>query len=124
MKKATLENKVDGLVVTVQKLAERMNSGFDRADKNLEKLAEKIDSGFARVEEKFEGVGQQFESLAERIDGRIDNLEISINKRFFEVNDHLGGLENKFGNIENLYTDDREEHKIFRDKLGLLRKTA
>jgi archaellum component FlaC len=80
---------------------------------SIDKLAISTGKGFKDMDEKF---------LA--IDGKFDSLGKSINDRFWEMNNELHGLQNKVGNIENLYEKDREEHKIFRDKLGLLRKTA
>lgn len=89
----TLEDKVDGLVVTVEKLAGAMQDGFESINK-------KIDSGFARAEDKFSGVGQQFEFLAERIDKRIDGLESTMNHRFDEVGSRLTSVEGRTRALE------------------------
>jgi hypothetical protein len=80
---------------------------------SIDKLAISTGKGFKDMDEKFSV-----------IDGKFDSLEKSINSRFWEVNNELHGLQDKVGNIENLYEKDREEHKTFREKLGLLRKTA
>jgi hypothetical protein len=77
----------------------------------LEDLAGMVNNGFRCVDERFG-----------KIDQRFDKLESSINMRFFEVHDQLGGLQNQMGNLEKLYERDNNEHKVFRTKIEHLEK--
>lgn len=89
MKKVTLENKVDGLVVTVEKLAEVMRGGFGSIEK--------------KMEEKFDGVGQEFVKVYDRfnqVDNRISGLETTMNHRFDEVGGRLTSVESRVSALE------------------------
>lgn len=90
----------------------------------LKTIAESIDKLAISTGKGFEDLESRMDEKFNKVDTRFDVLEKSINSRFWEVNNGLGGLQDKVANIENLYEKDREEHKTFRDKLGLLRKTA
>jgi len=106
--------------MTLDKLAEIVKSGFKSVDKGvdakLEKLVLSVAKGFASVDERFDAVDKRFNA----VDERFDKLETSINTRFFEVHDQLGGLQNQMENLEKLYINDREEHKVFRSKIARL----
>lgn len=74
----------------------------------------KIDSEIEKLAGIMKG---SVEDLESRMNDRSDKLDRRLDKQFFEIHDELSGLKNQFGNIENLYAKDREEHKFFRNAI-------
>lgn len=95
----TLENKVDGLAVTVDKLAEMIKKGFksvkSQNTENLESLARSVNGGFEDAEKR---VNDRFDI----IDERFDSLESSIKDRLYTIGDELRGQQDKMARVEKV----------------------
>ena len=78
--------------MTLEKLAKTIN---DNTDQKIEKLAGIVKNSFVDFDQRMD---QKFD----KVDQRFDRLELSVNRRFFESNDQLHGLQDKVARVENI----------------------
>jgi len=98
---------------------------IDQLAQTIDTLAIAVGNGFRNIDERFDKVDDKFNKIDgkfNKIDDRFSKLESSINMRFFEVHDQLGGLQNQMANLEKIYERDDSEHKVFRAKIERLEK--
>ncbi len=89
--------------MTLEKLAERMDFGFKRADGNLAKLAEKMDAGFKMMEQRFDGVGEEFVKVHEKfieVNERFDKIDSTMEHNRTELSGRLSSVERRTRALE------------------------
>ncbi|HEV7770632.1 MAG TPA: hypothetical protein VGO66_08255 [Solirubrobacterales bacterium] len=80
----------------IDDLAHRMDTGFDRVDRDIREVRAEMRAGFATVDARFDSMNDafnaRFDSMNDSVNARFDSANDSVNARFDAVNSRFDAM--------------------------------